>query len=211
MRHDRPLRLQNWPVYLPTRSCSALLHIMLIGTLSLYALPGKADNTSSQAHSDRPTTVYKSINPDGSVSFSDQPVERAETLLIQPVPTVPAYKPETVQKIGTTSAITQTQTQKDIIPYNNFSFLSPVDQSAFNSGSGDVNVVLALSPALLANHLLELQLDNKVVFKGNDLHTIIPNVDRGSHVLSARIIATDGSTLIESRSRFTVHRPSIKR
>ncbi|WP_156493338.1 DUF4124 domain-containing protein, partial [Oleiphilus sp. HI0125] len=38
------------------------------------------------------TKVYKTINPDGSISFSDEPSERSETIEVQDVATVPALK-----------------------------------------------------------------------------------------------------------------------
>jgi hypothetical protein len=187
-----------------------LLSFLLLG-LYLTPLPAFSQENGNQANQpEKTTTIYKVVNPDGSVSFSDQPAARAETLQVAPVPTVPALNPEQISK-ARQGVQTQTQSQTDISIYESFSVLSPADQSAFNSGSGDVSVVLELYPGLLNGHEIELRMDQKLINRGSQMQVTIPAVDRGTHTLEARVLSSSGKVLKETRSIFTLHRPTIRR
>lgn len=174
--------------------------------LSLCLISGlsTAEEASQQEST---TTVYKNVGPDGSVTFSDQPAPQSEILQIAPVPTVPALKPEQIAETKNTRQPPQT----DATAYDTFNILSPADQSAFNSGSGDVSVLLEISPALSSGHQIELRMDQKLIDRGNELQVSIPNVDRGTHHLQARIISSSGQVIKEANASFTMHRPSIRR
>ena len=155
------------------------------------------------------TTVYKVVNPDGSVSFSDQPGASSEILQIESVPTIPALSPQKINNADSQQRDAQVNTPAT--SYQSLSIVSPADQSAFNSGSGDVSVLLELSPGLANGHEIELRLNNKVVKRGSQTQFTLPAVDRGTHTLQARIISPAGEVLKEAYSSFTLHRPSILR
>ena len=180
----------------------------LVISLSLYASTALAqESTGNSKQKDPLTTIYKNVGPDGSITFSDQPSGQSETLLIEPVPTVPALKPEQILKSKESTQDSRT----DAIGYNTFNILSPADQSAFNSGSGDLSVLMEISPALASGHLIELRMDQELIDRGKELQVSIPNVDRGTHRLQARIVSSSGEILKEANSSFTMHRPSIQR
>lgn len=184
-------------------------HLIITLLLSLSYLPDShaQDNGRVATQTEQTTTVYKVINPDGSVSFSDQPAARSETLEISPVPTVPALSPQQINN----AYQEQPQASQPVAYYQNLNIVSPADQSSFNSGSGDVSVVLEISPALANGHEVELRLDNKVIKRGSQTQFMIPTVSRGTHSIHAKILSPSGKVLKEASSTFTLHRPSILR
>lgn len=178
--------------------------------LCVCVLPVSLAQESEQMHrqSGTATTVYKTVNPDGSISFSDQPAASSETLHVEPVPTVPSLSPEQINNAYTEQGETKAPT---LSYYQNFTITAPADQSAFNSGSGDVGVVLEIYPGLSSSHEIELRMDNKLIKRGNQMQFTIPGVSRGTHTLQARILSASGQVLKETTSSFTLHRPSVLR
>ena len=176
---------------------------VLLGTfLALCCLTSNhlmADDSTSL------TKVYKDIDNDGSVSFSDQPSSQSETILVSPVPTVPAIDPKTATAAP---KIQSKDTERD--SYTSLSILAPANESAFYSASGEVDVILDVKPALLKEDKIEFYLDNKLVKTDRQLQVRLPSVNRGTHKLKARLISPDGSTLKESVSIFTIHQPSVR-
>lgn len=160
---------------------------------------------ANEPNSEPLTTVYKETNADGSVSFSDQPNSQSEKVLVPPVPTVPAINPKTA-----TSAPKIKSSNKDINSYNSLSIIAPADESAFYSAAGEVDVLVDVKPALLREDKLEFYLDNTLVKTSRQLQVRLPPVERGTHQLNVKLLSSDGRTLKESSSSFTVHKPSIR-
>jgi len=171
--------------------------------LLCYTLSGNL--LANEAKTESFTKVYKVIGDDGSVSFSDQPNAQSETLLVPPIITIPAIDPDTVRSAP---QILSPRTELD--SYSSLSILAPANDSAFYSASGDVDVIVDVKPALLREDKLEFYLDNKLVQTDRQLQVRLPLVDRGTHTLKVKLLSSDGNTLKESQSTFTVHKPSIR-
>lgn len=150
------------------------------------------------------TTVYKVKNPDGSVSYSDQPNNEAEVLQVEPVPTVPSVP---VDRSGYN---TPTQDVKTAATYRSFSILSPTQDQAFQSPEGSIEIRLALEPALQESHTLDYWLDGSLYQSTSSLALQLNNLDRGTHVLEVKIIDKAGQVIDSRNSSFTIHRPFIK-
>lgn len=148
------------------------------------------------------TTVYKVTGKDGSVSFSDQPNTRSETIFVPPVPTVPAIDPQVIQQTRSTS-----NTQIDPFHYTSLSILSPAHDSAFYATSGNVNVSISVQPALRSDDTLSFYLDSQLISSGQHTQIQLPQVNRGTHTLHVKVLSKDNQTLLETSSRFTVHKP----
>tara|TARA_R110001592_G_scaffold363077_1_gene680050 strand:- start:17898 stop:18500 length:603 start_codon:yes stop_codon:yes gene_type:complete len=160
---------------------------------------------ASDKKTDDLTKVYKVVGADGSVSFSDQPNEKSETVLVAPVATIPA--------MVTGGAKFTPQEVKSDEPYNRYSSLSilaPANESAFYSGSGDVDVLLDIKPALLESDQIQLYLDGKLIQTNNQIQARLQTMDRGTHELKVKLVSSSGKVYKESTSIFTVHRPRIR-
>jgi hypothetical protein len=162
----------------------------------------------SQAKENKPddlTTVYKVVGSDGSVSFSDQPNERSETLMVPPIPTVPA-----ITHSNTNFSQPTPQKDKPYSRYNLLAVLAPANDSAFYSGSGEVDVILDIKPALIRGDQVQLFLDGQFIQSNNLLQSRLQTVSRGIHELRVKLVSSSGEVYKETVSTFTVHRPSIR-
>ena len=150
--------------------------------------------------------IYRWVDADGVVHYSDQPSPGAEKIVTATSSAASAGAPRT--GTGTSPQMPQPAEQKGL-NYSEFSISSPVpDQTFF--GSDVVAVHLKLSPSLRPNqaiawHLNGTQLD----FPPDSVSFALPRLDRGTYALTATI--TDQQTGESQNSNsvtFFVRQPS---
>lgn len=153
----------------------------LVAVVLLLALPVQAE-------------VYRIVNPDGSVTFTDQPQQGAETVKLPPVSTYPAPR---------VSAPVQASSGQDgesaDAGYSSFVVVSPAPETTIRDNQGNVSMQVRVEPALQVEqgHRIQFMVDG--VDQGEpsaSTGVTFQNVDRGSHSLSARLIDAEGKTLM---------------
>ncbi len=152
--------------------------------------------------------VFKSVDPNGDVTFSDQPQKGSEEVEIQPVTT---FTPPRL-----TTAPTPTATKKQPpTDYHALEIASPPNDATIRDGSGRITVNVTVSPRLdTANgHAITLDLDGKQAQGPSDTGVFtLENVDRGTHALVAHVRNAEGG-IVRSSAPVTVHvhRHSVQR
>jgi Domain of unknown function (DUF4124) len=150
------------------------------------------------------TTVYRWVDEQGVVHFSDQPhpgaqkmhVEDAPTFPATPVPQTPGSAPPAEPGVATASC----------------SIESPGDQQNLMntySVSGSIRMPGLLDPG----DRVVLMLDGKVLTGAAELSGAfhIPEIDRGAHTLAAQVQTPDGQVICQTpQITFFVHQPSIQ-
>ena len=146
--------------------------------------------------------VYKWINDQGQVEYSDQYREGAETVQIAPLSTIQMPK---LTDVPTTA---EQPAEPEATLYKKLAITFPQPEASFHSGNGDVSVTVEVAPELLPSHSLRLSLDGESVTVGRAKTFSLPNVERGTHQLSLDVV--DSTSVIQSASpvSFTIHRPS---
>lgn len=163
---------------------------MLAGLLIALSLPAQA-------------AVYRQVDAQGNVTFTDEPGSGAEEIQVKPVTTVTLPKPEAVQE----QLQQQDSEQQDTYERVGFSF--PGNDEAFHSGSGDIDFQVQSSPALRRGHKFEVTLDGQPVGQTTSGTVSVQNVDRGTHRASVHVINQAGQRIQSGESvTFTIHRPS---
>jgi hypothetical protein len=145
--------------------------------------------------------VYKSINEDGEVVYSDRPGENAERLRM---PALPTYTP---QPVRSTSRISNTERTLQPEAYDSFEIASPADDSTIRNNIGSLEITTLISPALMVplGHSIQFYIDGNAHGAASDATTLsLTNVDRGSHQLSASVLDANDRVLI-STPPVTVH------
>lgn len=148
--------------------------------------------------------VYKKVNPDGSVEYTDVPQKDVDEMTLEPIPTIPAFKlppPAPAKK--------KTQAKEDVDHYVELSITSPEDDEGIRSNSGEITAQANLVPPLRLEqeHRIEWWLDGNKVEAATSLVLKLENVDRGTHRLQIRVVDFEKKTLIESKTiRFHVFR-----
>lgn len=146
--------------------------------------------------------VYKSINADGEVVFTDVPTAGAEPVEL---PGLSTYEPApVVVKYG--RALVEGDAQDDAV-YKSLKIISPEDDATIRDNQGIANLTLALEPALLtkSGHQIQYFLDGKAYGKPLPrLSRTYRDIERGTHTLSAAVIDVEGTTLV-SADPVTIH------
>jgi hypothetical protein len=152
--------------------------------------------------------VYKWVQPDGSVIYSDRAPQ--ENTAPTELPSLQQIKmpPPPPQNTDTTSANSASGAQAT--QYSKLEIVSPANNSAFRNNAGQVTVKLDLQPALQGDDAISLTLDGREVGQTRATSLTLKNVNRGTHNLGAAIKDSQGATLISaSPVTFTLQRTSV--
>ena len=137
--------------------------------------------------------VYKSINADGEVVYTDKPGQGAERLQM---PTLPSYTPQPARTLSRAS-----QAAVQPLHYERFTMSSPVNEAIVRNNLGTVMIATQLMPALMTplGHSIQFYLDGVAYGASTDAVTLtLANVDRGEHQLSASVVDAAGKVLIST-------------
>lgn len=144
--------------------------------------------------------IFKTLNPDGSTSYSDIETPGSEIIIPPKLTTAPSVK--VTKKI--TPKIDESEKSK---PYTSLSITSPKDQAIIFDNNGNVNITLVVEPALqkkFSHSLSILHNDKSIEVDQATLSVQIKDIDRGAHTFTAQILDENKETLKTSES-ITVH------
>jgi len=162
--------------------------ISLLFTL-LLALPGQA-------------AMYKWVDEQGNISFSDRPQPGAEQLEEVRVQTYKAPSlPATLRSGDQEKAETEAPAG-----YDKFRIVNPEPEEAIRDNGGTVVVQLNIVPGLQAEagHRITVTLDGKAVIEGQSTTQYrLTNVERGTHTVQATV--SDESGVVASSQSVTFH------
>ena len=166
--------------------------VVLPGTIALGMLGIESVGAAS---------VYRTTDAQGNVIFTDKPVDNAERVDLEPLTVVPA--------VGVDAAPPPTQRAEPaasrrvgqpFMPYSTFRIAAPDDGQTLPTGAaGNVQVRLAIEPALREDHKVRLLLDG--VVSQSALHSsafMLTNLERGEHTLVAELLDADGQVRLRS-------------
>ena len=147
--------------------------------------------------------VYKVIQPDGTVLFTDSPPpdEPAREVEILPLNTAPPLVPQ--------SAYTKSAAAAPEAAYSEFRITSPANDASFWDTAGDVNVNLSLKPTLRGGDKIDLLLNGQFVGGGKATAITLTEMERGTHNLQALVKDSAGKVVARSNTvTFTLQRGS---
>ncbi len=142
--------------------------------------------------------IYKWVDADGTVHFSDTPKEGAEEVHVAPPQTYSAPR---------VAPITPRPAEPEApAAYARFDLLAPADDATLRENTGAITLSFAVDPPLKtgAGHRLVVLLDGAPVSEGKSATLTLENVDRGTHTLQGQIVDARGTVLMSSPS-ITVH------
>ncbi|MFL1454342.1 DUF4124 domain-containing protein [Marinobacter sp. GN3S48] len=150
--------------------------------------------------------VYRNVDAQGNVIFSDEPSDGAEEVRVKPVTTVTLPKPADVQEPEKLRQVAEEEGSA----YSSVRIVAPNDDEAFHSGSGDVAFRVTSNPGLKEGHRYEVTLDGQPVGQTTSDTVTVRNVFRGTHDAGVNIIDKNGVQVKTGESiSFTIHRPSV--
>lgn len=148
----------------------------------------------------RAQDIYKKVNADGSVTFSDKPFEGALQVNISSTAgtIIPSQK-------DSNSVLKTTKTLPEQQPV--LTIETPKHQATIRNNSGNVNIVVNLEPKVPGRFLLRLRDRTLESTTGSFSLT---NLDRGTYPYQINFVDNKGKVIASSPTqRFYLHKNSI--
>ena len=145
--------------------------------------------------------VYKTVDKDGNIIFSDKPSSNSEEIKLQELKTTETIKPS----ISSSSRKSRGENEEDL-SYKKLFVSNPVDGSSVRSNSGNVSISIVLEPSLRSGHRILITMDGKEVSKGSGKSASVTNIDRGTHTVGASVIDSSSNAIISASSTFSILR-----
>lgn len=159
---------------------------------ALLAMVGLLVTTSALA-----TTIYRTVDSQGNVIFTDSPDGGGEPVELTPLTVVPSRslsgssEPPRVE--GVAPRVSESPGQP-FMPYDAFRILSPAHGADLAASyAGNVQVELAIEPELRPDHRVRLLVDGRV--SQTEMHTtafMLTDLDRGQYVIQAELLDASG-------------------
>ena len=153
-----------------------------------------------------PADVYRWVDEEGNVIFSDTPHDGAEKVELGETTVVPAQPlPRKTEVL--------TPEPKGVSAYTSIAVVAPANEATIRN-TREVNVQVALEPGLDTEngHRLQLFYDGAAYGEpGSAQQFTITELERGAHELVAAVLDRDGNDVIRSEpSVFFVHLRSVQ-
>jgi len=156
--------------------------------------------------------IYRSIDREGNVTFTDEPDTKAELIELEELPTYEAL-PIPVAVPLETSTLPDGAEATAKKPKYKISVMYPEQNQSIWEGGGIFTATVTVQPQLNANRADQIQfkLDGKAVSgPQSELSHTFENIERGSHILAVSVVDKNGKVLKTSKSiLFHMHRNSI--
>ncbi|KFZ37675.1 hypothetical protein HR45_09660 [Shewanella mangrovi] len=145
--------------------------------------------------------IYKWVDKDGKVHFTDQPHPNAEVVELnqntQNSVAIPVPKP---LNIGEPTA----KTEQPAIQYQ-LQITSPEHDATIRSNPGELVVSVEVSPNLASGHYLQLYIDGVATTEAQAAPVFqLHGIERGQHQIVAKVIQQNGKVLASS-SAITIY------
>jgi hypothetical protein len=148
------------------------------------------------------TGIYKSVDAEGNIVYSDTPTIGAEQISPPPISTIKSgtdFKP--------LQPDAEEKTAKPPTSYTSFSIQQPANDVTIWDNQGSIPLSLKLEPELdtVNGHGVWIYIDGKAVVKQSpSLVQPITGIDRGTHMVRAEIHDSAGRMLKRTKT-ITVH------
>ncbi|ABZ74919.1 conserved hypothetical protein [Shewanella halifaxensis HAW-EB4] len=150
-------------------------------------------------------TVYKWVDEEGKVHFSDEPVKNAEVVELKEntqnniklpeVTVIPSYlkAPEAAQ------------------PSYKMSIASPSEQESIRSNDGNITIITNITPKIADAHQFALYMDGNQIGNKQTIGIFkLSNIDRGEHRFVVKVLDQNGKRIASTPVRtIFLHRTSI--
>ena len=165
------------------------MRLIILTTLILFSVPLYAEK------------VYKTVDEEGHIIFTDKPTENSEEIKLQELKTIKNPNPAKYKPLQNKVPDPDSGSVYKVLLVTN-----PAEGSGLRSNDGNISISLSLQPSLRSGHKLVITLDGEEISSGNALSVSLQNVDRGTHTIEAKVIDNNGKQLITTSSSFSLLR-----
>lgn len=152
--------------------------------------------------------VYKIIDEDGNVSYTNVPPEyREDATVVEGIPeTYDTEEASPAPKLPDPPIEKADTSDKE---YEKIAIVSPTNDGTLRANNGNIVLQASLVPPLRLGHTMRFYLDNQPVGKASRTELALTNVERGTHSLWVTVLGRNEEVLKRSESLiFHVQRTS---
>jgi len=142
-------------------------------------------------------TVYKAVDADGNIVFSDVPSEGAEEIKIKKAQAINPPKARSFK-------LSPERDNSKKFNYTKLVIASPENDSTIHGGEGNVNIAVTLEPELNEKDVMVLSMDGKEMLSGKAPQFLLANVDRGTHSISV-VVKNEDEIVLKRSAKVTFH------
>lgn len=150
--------------------------------------------------------VYKTVDEQGNVTFTDNPPADSDSrpIKIRPINTQVSTVPPSPAGTGTVSkgeiAEEKPDEEAKEVPYSVSFITQPSDQSTVPPGQTEVAVQISLKPPLQAGHVVKFFHNGQASAPVTHTQFTLTNLIRGEHKVRAQVFGADGSRKAETQT-----------
>jgi hypothetical protein len=148
-------------------------------------------------------TVYKWVDAQGNVHYTDHPHPGAEKVQL---PKTQTYQPPSMDGMPTSAP--EASTAAPTTSYTQFTIASP-NSDANLWYVDEVPVSVSLTPGLRSGDTLTYHLDGQTIGPTSQTSVTFKGIVRGQHTVSVTLNAANGASLSAGPVTFFVHQKSI--
>lgn len=149
--------------------------------------------------------IYRHVDEQGRVTYTDQPTDSAHPVALEPLNTLPA---------ATTPAAASGQKAPGVpfTGYQSLALTGVENGAVLRNPTAPVTLSTRMQPQLQPGHSLLIQHNGRTANTDNASSITVPDIERGSHTFRAEVLDADGQVLIQSYElTIHVHRASALR
>lgn len=143
--------------------------------------------------------IYRTVDADGNVVFTDIPPREGETgeQIIVETPNL-IIAEEALGPRDEWVVEPEDEAEEEKFSYGSLIVKSPVNDEPIRENAGNITIQSVANPTLRQGHTMRLMLDGQLVKEGSRAEFSLTNVDRGTHWVVMEIYNADGELLIRS-------------
>ena len=158
--------------------------------------------------------IYKWVDDNGQLHFSDVPRDGATEVEIAPAQTFSAPSASTADTSYKATTVSDVADEQDVVSYRSMEIIGPATEETIWNTGGEITVSVQLQPGLQTGHQIRLFIDGKPLqnLQPNTSSLQVSGVERGEHKLRAEVWDENGQVLIAAQpSIFFYQQTSVNR
>lgn len=152
------------------------------------------------------TTVYRSVDANGNVVFTDRPPragEATETVEIRAPNSISRPEESAPPAAGTEAWEWDMQAGEDAdqtpFSYVALAIVAPANDEGIRQNDGNVTVIASVEPGLREGDQIQVLLDGQYIAAAAGTSITLTEVERGTHTLEAQVVDESGAVLLTSQ------------
>lgn len=142
-------------------------------------------------------TVYKTVDAEGNIIFSDEDIEGAEKIELEEPQTISI--PEIKSGYRSTTKLVPKE-----IEYTQLEIISPKNDTTIRSNEGKINIKVKIMPVLEKDNFIVFLLDGREVSTGKSYEYLLSDLDRGTHTVSV-LVKNEKDAILKRSEQLVIH------